>query len=228
MILALVIAAAVSASPTPVAANFGGAAAPPDGTYNYTISKGGDALGKSTVTIKRADVGVTIHETETMAGSLNFTIDEILDAATLAPKAYSGTYARSADAQTTARAAIDRNGAVITIDGVPGTAPLPNPRGIKNAYVLEGALMSGFALLPAQIHASKASQFSQILPRQVLQFVAHVDQHPAAIRPSSVPAGDALLSITGQVNFDEWYDPSTFVLHALTVPSQQVLITLTK
>jgi len=224
---ALVIAAAVSASPSPAPAP-NGAAAPPDGVYNYTITQAGTTMGKSAVTIKRSDIGLTIHESQTLSGSHSFIIDEILDSLTLAPKAYVGSYSIGDDSPSVARAAFDRGGATVTIDGVPGTAPLPNPRGVKDAYVMEGSLVSGFALLPAQIHSSKATQFSEIVPRQVLQILGRVEPHPGTSRPNGVPAGDAVLSVSSSVNFDAWYDPATFVLHAVSVPSQQVLISLTK
>ena len=228
------IVAAVNPTPPPTPAATAtrsapsGPAAPADGTYNYTITKGSDAIGKSSVTIKRTDIGLTIHEAETLTGGFSFVIDEIVEVATLAPKAYTGSYSKGSDAQTTVRAAFDRNGATVTIDGVPGTAPLPNPQGIKNAYVLEGSLVTGFAMLPAQLRASKAGQFSLIAPREVLQFVGRVDARAVASRPSGVPAGDVVLSVSAPVNFDEWYDPATFVLHTVSIPSQQVLITLTK
>jgi len=224
---ALVIAATVSASPSPAAAP-NGAPAPPDGVYNYTITQAGTAMGKSAVTIKRSDIGLTIHESQTLTGSHSFIIDEILDSLTLAPKAYVGSYSIGDDSPSVARAAFDRSGATVTIDGVPGTAPLPNPRGVREAYVMEGSLVSGFALLPAQIHSSRATQFSEIVPRQVLQILGRVEPHPGSTRPSGVPAGDAVLSVSSSVNFDAWYDPATFVLHAVSVPSQQVLISLTK
>ncbi len=223
MLLAVLVAAALSATPAPPSA---GASAPADGSYSYTITQNGNDVGKSSFTIKRADVGLTVHETETVT-PYNFVVDEIFDSETLTPKAYTGVYARGTDTSTV-HAAFDHSGATVTIEGTEGTAPLPNPPGVKQAYVLEGMLMSGFAMLPAQIHASKATQFSLIEPRAVLQFLAHVDPHPIASRPSGVPPSDALLSITGSVNVDEWYDPATFVLHALSMPSQQVLITLTK
>ena len=226
MFLALVVAAAVSASPSPVPVS-NGAPAPADGVYNYTITQAGGEIGKSAVTIKRSDIGLTVHETETLQGSYSFIVDEILDSLTLAPKAYVGSYSRSGDSSV-ARAAFDRGGATVTIDGVPGAAPLPTPSGVKDMYVVEGSLVSGFALLPAQLHSSKATQFSQIVPRQVLQIPGRVEPHPGATRPSGVPATDALLSVSSTVNFDAWYDPGTFVLHALSVPSQQVLISLNK
>ncbi len=227
LLAAVAVAATLGASPGPTPASAAGASAPPDGSYNYSITQDGAEIGKSSLAIKRTDMGVTVHESETMQTSYSFVIDEIFDMATLAPRAYTGVYTRGTDT-TTVHAAFDRSGATVTIDNTTGTAPLPNPPGIKDVYVLEGAEMSGFAMLPAQIHASRATQFSQILPRRVIQLVCRVDQHAGAARPSGVPAGDALLSINGQVNFDEWYDPVTFVVHALSVPSQQVLITLTK
>ena len=223
MLFAVLVAAALSATPAPGSA---GASAPADGSYTYAITQNGNDVGKSSITIKRADVGLTIHETETVA-PYSWVIDEIFDSTTLSPKAYTGVYARGTDTSTV-HAAFDRGGATVTIEGTEGTAPLPNPPGVKEAYVHEGMLMSGFAMLPSQIHASKVTQFSLIEPRAVLQFLARVDLHPSASRPSGVPPSDALLSITGSVNVDEWYDPATLVLHALSMPTQQVLITLTK
>ena len=40
------------------------AAAPPDGTYKYTIEQTSTAIGSATVSVKRADVGIQVHETQ--------------------------------------------------------------------------------------------------------------------------------------------------------------------
>lgn len=215
---ALVIATAVAGS--------SGAAAPPDGTYNYSITSGNDTVGKSSVSVKRTGDGVALHETETL-GALSFVVDETLDPATLSPKTYVATYSKDTYSQT-AHVSFDRSGATVSLDGISGSSTLSNPAGIKQAYVLELAIMTGFLMLPAQIHATQATQFSGLVPSRVLQFVGRIDSSQGASRPSGVPATDLPLSVTAAVNFDEWYDPTTFVLHAVSVPSQNYLIKLVK
>jgi hypothetical protein len=231
-LLGLVVAAAVQVAAnaaTGSAANAPSTAlgAPPLGTYTYTVQQGGNDLGTATVSIGRSDVGLTVHEDQTLQGSLTYAIDEIFDATTFDPRAYTGAYARGNTA-TTVRVVVDSGGATVTIDGTSGTAPFPNPSGIKHAYIIEGTLMSGYVMLPAQLHASKATQFSQISPRSVSQMTGTVDLHPALPRPASVPPGDVALSVTGKVNFDVWYDPATMLVHAVSAPGQQLLITLKK
>lgn len=221
MFLAAVIAAAVGAS-----ASSGGAAAPPDGTYNYSITQSGSPIGTSTVTLKRSAGSITIHESETL-GAVSSVVDETLDAGTLDPKTYLATYTKGGGSQT-AHVSFDRAGATITLDGVPGNTSFNLPAGIRNAYVLESAIMTGFLMLPAQIHSSRASQFLQVVPSDVAQLTGRVSQTTAGPRPADLPSGDVSLAIGGRISFDEWYDPNTYVLHAVSVPLQDVLIKLTK
>lgn len=229
-LLSFVLAAAVQVAATTSAAGSGPSvsiAVPPSGTYTYNVQQGGNDIGTSTITIGHSDVGLTVHESQALTGSLNYTIDEIFDMAMFDPRAYTGVYARGNTA-TTVRVAVDSGGATVTIDGTSGTAPFPNPAGVKHCYIIEGTLMSGYVMLPAELHASKATQFSLVSPRSVGQFVANVDMHPVISRPPSVPAGDIALSVTGKLNFDIWYDPITMVVHAVSAPGQQLLITLKK
>ena len=101
----------------------GVAAAPPDGTYNYSITQSGSQIGTSTVIVKRVGSDVTVHETETL-GTLSFVIDEVLDSATLNPKTYVASYTKDTYTQT-ARGSFDRSGATVSFDGVPGTQVFP-------------------------------------------------------------------------------------------------------
>ena len=68
----------------------------------------------------------------------------------------------------------------------------------------------------------------QIIPSGVESLTSRVTGQTAGPRPTGVPASDTSLSIASHVNFDEWYDPSTFVLHDVSVPIQDVQIKLTK
>ena len=225
MLRAAVVAAGPSGTVTPAAP--AASAMPPLGTYTYSVQRSGSELGTSTVTIQRADIGLTVHEDQTLQGGYSYKIDEIFDASTLAPRAYTGVYGLGTSS-TTVRVAVDASGATVTFDATSGTAPFPNPRGVKQTYIAEGTLMSGYVLLPAQLHATKASQFALVSPRSVVQMICTVDPHPSATRPVGVPANDVVLSITAKQSFDVWYDPATFVVHALSVPGQQVLITFKK
>jgi hypothetical protein len=233
MLVAALVATFLVASSGSTAAGSGSTAtAPGDGTYNYSILQNGSPIGTSSVTVKRSDIGISLHETETL-DQMNFAVDETLDAATLAPKSYVATYQRGAGSQT-ARVIFDDKGATMTFDGTNTNQPLPLPAGVKNGYVIEGALMTGFLFLPAQIHATKATDFAQYIPSKVLQGAGHVDSTGHPVRPAGVPAGDVSLSIRftvplgPSVNLDEWYDPATFALHAVSVPDQNVLMKVTK
>lgn len=216
---ALLILAAVGAG--------SGTPAPPDGTYTYAIQKGNDAIGSSNVTVKRSDAGITVHESETFTdSSLSFVADETLDPATLQPKSYAATYTKAGGSQTV-RMAFNRSGASATFEGI-GTSALPLPRGTKFGYVVELALMSGFGMLPAQIHQSNLIEFSTYIPSKMTIVSNRVITNAGSARPAGVPAADVSLSINGLADYDEWYDPGTFVVHAVSVPAQSVTIKLTK
>jgi hypothetical protein len=219
LFLAAVVAAAVSGG----SAN---APTPPDGTYNYSIVQSGTEIGTSTLTVKHSGPNITIHETQTM-GELSFVVDETLDALTLAPESYVATYAKGTGSQT-ARAGFDRGGATVTFDGVAGSEEFPLTSSVRNAYVLESSIMTGFFLLPAQIRESRASQFLQVIPSLVQSMVTHVNSQAVGPRPQGTPQSDASLSIASRVNLDEWYDPNSLVLDTVSVPIQDVIIKRTK
>jgi len=233
MFAAAFVAAALtvaSASPAPSAAPSAaapGAAMPPSGTYTYSVQQAGNELGKSTVKIERSDFGITVHEDQALQGSYVYTIDQIFNPTTLAPRAFNGVYARG-QSSSTVRVAVDSGGATVTIDGTSGAAQFTNPPGIKQLYLLEGTLMSGFVLLPASIHGYKPSQIGIVEPRSLLQVVGTIDPHPIVARPSGIAPTDVVLSVTGKIAFDIWYDPGSFIVDAVSMPSQQVLITRSK
>jgi hypothetical protein len=218
LFLAAVVAATVAAAP----AN----GSPPDGTYNYSITQSGSQIGTSTVTLKHSGTDLTVHESETM-GDLSFVVDETVDAATLAPETYVATYTKGTGSQT-ARTTFDRTGATVSFDNVPGTQFFPLTSGLKNAYVLELSILTGLFLLPAQIHESNASQFLEIIPSDVASLTNRVSSQATGPRPAGVPNTDASLSVASRSNFDEWYDPGTYLLHDVSFPTQDVLIKLTK
>ncbi len=224
LVIATVLQAASGAAATQAPTN---AAAPPDGTYTYSIAQNSAPIGTSTVTVKRTDAGITVHENETVNGS-NFVADETLDAQTLAPKGYTATYPYpQGSGSLTAHVSFGRGGATVRFDGIDGVSTIALPSGVHVGFVLELSLMTGFLFLPAQIEAANVAQFSQILPSRVLQQTSRVDKNQGS-PPTGVPANDVSIGIAASVNFDEWYNPTTFVVHEVSVPSQNVLIKLTK
>ncbi len=203
--------------------------APPDGTYSYSIDRASANIGTSTVTVKRSGDAIVVHETQTMpAQKLAVTVDETLAGSQLAPKSYVGNYAREGGTPVVVRMTFNASGAAATVDGASGSTTLSLPSRISSGYVIEGALLTGFLFLPAQLHASRATAFAGIVPSKLTQITDTVDRGMRPVRPPGAPANDVAVSIRGPVDFQEWYDPTTFVLDAVSVPSQNVLIHLTK
>ena len=102
------------------------AAAPPDGTYSFGLEQSGASIGTATVTLKHADAGVLVHETQDIklgGSSLNYLVDETLDPGSLAPRSYVATY---------------------TKDGTPAVAELP----VAHGTYLPGIAPLGQIALP--------------------------------------------------------------------------------
>ncbi len=220
MIFAALVAAAAVATAAP------GVAAPPDGTYNFAVTSSGSNAGSSSVTVKRTPTGISLHETGSFRAQ-SFVVDETLDPVTLVPRNYVGTYTRGTQTLT-ADVDFDHSGATVTFQGV-GNSKLDNPPGIQNCFAIESTIVTGFLMLPAQVHSTKLTQFSQIVPSLVLQWNARVYDNATSPKPTNVPSSDQSLSVSnGNIDFDEWYDPSTFMPHAVSLPSLNVTIVLTK
>ncbi|PZR60783.1 MAG: hypothetical protein DLM53_10500 [Candidatus Eremiobacter antarcticus] len=203
--------------------------APPDGTYSYSIDRASANIGTSTVTVKRSGDAIMVHETQAMpAQKFAVTVDETLAGSQLAPKSYVGNYTMEGGTPVVVRMSFNGSRADATVDGASGSTSLKLPPRITSGYVIEGALLTGFLFLPAQLHASRATAFAGIVPSKLTQVTNTVDRGMRPVRPPGAPANDIAVSIRGPVDFQEWYDPTTFVLDAVSVPSQNVLIHLTK
>ncbi len=195
------------------------AAAPPDGTYKYTIEQTSTAIGSATVSVKRADVGIQVHETQEVklpSASRTYAVDETLDPGSLSPRSYVGTYTQDGT-PIVFRMAFDAAGMRASVDGVSGATGVAMPSGTKSAFVVELSLMSGYLFLPAQVSAARTSKFAAVIPSQLAAVLNRVDSNMNPARPAGIPAQDVSLSISGgQMTYDEWYDPLTFVVHAVT------------
>jgi hypothetical protein len=203
------------------------AAAPPDGTYSFSVTRAGSAVGTSTVTVKRVASSITVHEVETF-GSVTETVDESLDQSRLASTAYASTFPVSSDVAATARVAMYNGGARVTLDTVPGSTDFNDESGTSNLVVVDGAMATGFLFLPAQVKAQGLSTFTILAPSQMNTLYCKLNAAAVPPRPS-IPAADVEMTVDCNANgngteFIVWYDPQSFVVDEVDVPTQQVTI----
>jgi hypothetical protein len=207
------------------------AAAPPDGSYSYTISQAGQKIGSTALTVTRNGAGVTSHEVETITGLAGpITVDQSLDPSALTPTGYMASPCRlNPQVAVTAHLTFDSSGANETVDGTSGSTHFPMESGTSHIVVLDGAFMTGFAFLPAQVKAQSLSTFTGLATCAATSLVYAVAPSTAS-RPSSVPSSDSSLTVNGTINnttvgIVEWYDPHAMVVDEVDVPAQQVTIT---
>src|SRR5205807_5400907 len=142
----------------PIGAVAAPAAAPADGTYGYTVIRSGQKAGDSTVSVKRAGAGISVHEVETFTGVTD-TVDETLDPNSLMPTAYVASFPLTAEVGITAHLAFYSGGARETVDGTSGATDFRLETGTTHLVVVDGAMMSGFLFLPAQVKALALRSF---------------------------------------------------------------------
>jgi hypothetical protein len=201
-------------------------AAPPDGSYSYAVTRSGQKIGDSAVTVKRDVSRIALHEVETFVGlSGQHVVDESVDTSGLNPTSFSIAFPLTPQLNVTARLTFGGGGAHETVDGTSGSTDFRLEPGTSTVVVIDGATVTGFLLLPAQVKAQGMRSFTVIAPSASRSLAFHVDGSANPTRPADVPAADASLSITGTPNFVEWYDPQTMLVDELDVPAQQVTIT---
>lgn len=206
-----------------------GPAAAPDGSYSYVVSRIGQKIGDSTVTVKRDAERIAFHEVETFVGmSGQHVVDESVDTVALSPTSYSIGFPLTPQLNVTARLAFGTWGARETVDGTSGATDFHLEPGTSNVIVIDGATVTGFLLLPAEVKAQNTKSFTAIAPSASTSLAFRVDSGGNPVRPADIPGSDSSLSITGTPYFVEWYDPQTMVVDEVDVPAQQVTITRTR
>ena len=208
------------------------ALSPSDGTYAFTVMRAGQKSGDSTVTVKRAGATVAVHEVETFGGTAD-TVDETLDLGNLAPQGYVSSFPLSAEVRVTAHLAFYSGGARQTVDGTSGATDFRLESGTTRVIAIDGAMMTGFLFLPAQVKALSLNSFTVLSPSRADTYKCRVDASANPSRPAGVPAADVSLTVDGtspggNVHFVEWFDPQTMVVDEVDVPANQVTITRTR
>lgn len=210
-----------SASPTATAA-----LAPPDGTYTYSFRSGGNEIGTTIISVQRSGAQIQIHEAASLAGK-PYTLDQTLDAMTLTPINLDAVYPSATP--TKVHATFSGGTGTETIAGTAGTHTLAQPTGTAGGVVLDGPLMSGFFMAPAQTKALNTMALAGISPGSIQEFAIRVGPATAS-RPSGAPSADMSMTTNGLPSGDVviWYDPSTLVPDELDVSAQSISIVLVK
>jgi hypothetical protein len=224
--IALIIVALLSAAPA-----YADAAAPvsPDGVYSYTLKQNGGVLGNSTVTVRRSADGVHFRESQTLTtplGPVDAQADEAVDGNNYAPLTWVATYTASG-ASHSFRLGISGSRAIQNVDGA-SRVPLVQQPGTQGITILDQALVSGFMVLPAQVAAGKAGVLTMLVPSANLALALRIDAGAAPAKPANAAAGDISLSVMSPLPLTVWYDPKTLIVDVIDVPSQSLVITLTK
>jgi hypothetical protein len=223
-VIVTAVAAIAAATPVPSPpASAAPASAPPAGTYRYLTTLDGAVIGRSTLVVTTSNpAGITVSEDSSgvLAGQ------DVAARATLhldgdlAPSEYTALY-RTPQGTLQTEARVTARDVHLLTDGRDQIVSLP-PNG-THLVVLDGALLAGFFVLPAQMHAWNATTLLALVPVYG-QAVPATSVPASPQRPSSVPARDLALSVQAIVPFVEWYDPVTMVPDEIDVPSQQLVM----
>ena len=203
------------------------AGAIPDGTYDYEFRSGDVGLGSSTVTVHRSVASIAVHEVAVLSGK-TFTIDETVDPATMLPEKLEAVYPSALPSGTGIHATYSGGTWTESVDGVAGTKSLAQAVGTKGALILDGPVMAGFFLAPAQAQRNAGSPIMGISPGSELTFTLTLAPADASSRPTFVPAADAGTTVGGLASgaITIWYDKATLVPSDFEIPSQGISVML--
>jgi hypothetical protein len=217
MISALLLSALLAAAALPPT--------PADGTYTYNTSANGAHVGSAQLVVSHTGNGVRIDETSsgtfngmTVSGTATMVLG-----ADLAPSSYLASYLAGGQSF---HSSVGFNGSSANVNGPGGRNTVPLTGGARHFAVLDGSMMAGFFVLPAQIQAWISAPATVVLaPMYGQSMLLPLELATVPSRPASVPKNDQVLTVGGQLPFDEWYDPNTFLVDEVDVPSQNIVAT---
>src|SRR5271166_6259001 len=203
---------------------------PPDGTYSYALRQGSTTVATSTVTVKRSGSVIGIHESESVQdptlGTVQVSADQSVVAESLAPLSYSVENLASGKTTTVKLAMAGSTGAFYA-NGERLSVPVRLLPDSQAMMVQDQTLVLSFLCLPGLVQSLKATALTQVAPTAGSIHLMRVDPAPQ-VKPSGVPAADVGVGIASPVSFTVWYDPRTGVVDEIDVPSQSLVIALTK
>jgi hypothetical protein len=220
MILAVLLAAATS-----IAATAPAPPRPPDGTYTYAVVLRGATLGTTAIAVHGEGAGISVKETATFTAPAPFSAVTVThyDAA-LRETRYSGEFTQPSGSQhtdltvTPGDVHVNVPGQSVDLRAVP-SAPLE---------VTDDHLLALHAMLPAMLHATGAQTFSVAVLAGGQVVVGRVAGGAAPAAPSSAKPGDRTLTLdVAGLRVSYWFDPATYVVHAVAIPAQNAEFRLT-
>lgn len=190
----------------------------PSGTYRYAVFADGKKTATSTVIVTHDSAAITVRETiafEESSAEQQPTSTRTLDPTTFATQSWK----RSAGAETETitveptRATL-RSGSKSTTLAAPGAGPAA----VFDFFVGE------FATLPAMIHATSATHYTEYCACMDNFDVVSIAVGPASSpRPPEVLAADIAIGLTAKASTATlWYDPQTFILRRLDFPKDHI------
>jgi hypothetical protein len=190
----------------------------PSGTYAYEIFSEGKPVAKSTIVIHNENGSLLITEATALQGDPVATTRTI-DPSTFATLKWVMTTQGAEDTiEIASSAGVWRNG--------PQSKKLP--QAVTGPSIVFDFFAGAYPLIPAMLHATGAKAFNVYC----LCFTGF-DVEPAAVvsATAAAPAGVPKTDASAAFEYDDavvtlWYDPVTFILHAMDAPKAQFRIVL--
>jgi hypothetical protein len=211
-----------------VAAGASPVAVPADGTYNYTYQSTmtqAQSSGKSSISVQHS--GSAVKVTENSSGTIMGTPATGVTTQTLgpdlSPTGYMGSYTGGG---RTLQSSVTFTGNVANATTPEGPRSFAMTPGATHFVILDGGMLGGFFILPAQMNAWQRASVDLIAPiyGQSAPLTLDTSTTPPT-RPTAVPANDISISFSVPVAFTEWYDPITLIMDEFDVPSQGITVT---
>lgn len=197
---------------------------PPDGTYEYRLTVGGSELGTSTVVISTTAAGIVVQERARFP-QVNATASTSYDPATLAETGYAADFNLPRGSQHTA-ATFKRGSIGVHVPGQSVDIPADPANPLE---IVADNLVGTTVMIPAILHASGARAFTLAMVSGGGKAIAAnvLLQSAPPPRPAGVPVTDVSVAIdAGGLRETYWFDPASYVVDEIQIPSQAAQIIL--
>jgi hypothetical protein len=193
----------------------------PDGTYAYTITLRGTTIGTTSIALRSDAGGVAVQENTTFTAPIAVTAVATTHYDTaLHEVAYSGDFTLPSGSQHT-DLTVKPGNVHVNVPGQSVDLPADPSAPLELA---DDHLLALHAMLPAILHATGAKRFTLAVlaggQTVVATVVAGATLPPA---PVAAKSGDATLTIdVAGLRITYWFDPQTYLVHAVAIPKQVV------
>jgi alpha-beta hydrolase superfamily lysophospholipase len=188
----------------------------------------GTPMGSSSVSVHGGNGTITVNESASFVfPKFSATSTMQYDAATLRETAYSADFSLPRGPQHT-DVAITPGSMAVTIDRAAQVAATIPADPSAPVELVGDNLIGSSIMIPALVDATDLRSFTLAALSGGKALVGSIGRDPNAQRPAGVPATDKLVSVdVASLRLNFWYDPSTFVVHEIAAPAQQLAFVLT-